>query len=224
MRRQPTSAAKVRSPGRRHCRGVRRTVGGGQQGDHYVVDAESAAGARRRAHRCPVRRRRRASVSEAWSAGRTHPGAVAQQILPGASGRSRPFSTMRRITRMPVAMRADTFPPDGGFAGSDPDMAFRQLIIEAGVDIAILEPLRGVNAPPRSYTQLFALAHQQLAGEPLAGRPLTTGTSGGGGRSRRDRGPVGAAAQRDRALGRPPIHGTDSDQCGAPAIVGRPEV
>jgi len=34
------------------------------------------------------------------------------------------------------AMRVDTFPPDGEFAGSDPDMAFRQLIMEAGSDIA----------------------------------------------------------------------------------------
>ena len=38
------------------------------------------------------------------------------------------------------AMRTDTFPPNGEFPGSDPDMAFRQLIIEAGSDIAILEP------------------------------------------------------------------------------------
>jgi len=41
------------------------------------------------------------------------------------------------------AMRADTFPPDGEFAGSDPDMALRQLIMEAGADIAILEPIHG---------------------------------------------------------------------------------
>src|ERR1700694_3076710 len=38
------------------------------------------------------------------------------------------------------AMRTDTFPPNGEFPGSDPDMAFRQLIIEAGSDIAILDP------------------------------------------------------------------------------------
>ena len=37
-------------------------------------------------------------------------------------------------------MRADTFPADGEFAGSDPDLAFKQLIMEAGADIAILEP------------------------------------------------------------------------------------
>ena len=34
------------------------------------------------------------------------------------------------------AMRADTFPADGEFAGSDPDLAFKQLIMEAGSDIA----------------------------------------------------------------------------------------
>ncbi|WP_040539766.1 amidohydrolase family protein [Mycolicibacterium vaccae] len=41
------------------------------------------------------------------------------------------------------AMRVDTFPADGEFAGSDPDLAFRQLILEAGADIAILEPIHG---------------------------------------------------------------------------------
>src|SRR5712664_1936622 len=39
-----------------------------------------------------------------------------------------------------MAMRTDTFPEDGGFPGSDPDLAFRQLIVEAGSDIGILEP------------------------------------------------------------------------------------
>ncbi|WP_280426177.1 amidohydrolase family protein [Nocardia carnea] len=38
------------------------------------------------------------------------------------------------------AMRVDTFPEDGEFPGSDPDMAFRQLIMDAGSDIVILEP------------------------------------------------------------------------------------
>jgi predicted TIM-barrel fold metal-dependent hydrolase len=41
------------------------------------------------------------------------------------------------------AMRLDSFPPDGEFACSDPDMALRQLIMEAGSDIAILEPTHG---------------------------------------------------------------------------------
>ena len=38
------------------------------------------------------------------------------------------------------AMRVDAFPSNGEFPCSDPDMAFRQLIMEAGSDIAILEP------------------------------------------------------------------------------------
>jgi predicted TIM-barrel fold metal-dependent hydrolase len=38
------------------------------------------------------------------------------------------------------AMRVDTFPADGEFPGSDPDMALRQLIMDAGSDVAILEP------------------------------------------------------------------------------------
>jgi uncharacterized protein len=41
------------------------------------------------------------------------------------------------------AMRTDSFPDDGNFAGSDPALTFRQLIMEAGSDIAILGPLNG---------------------------------------------------------------------------------
>lgn len=46
------------------------------------------------------------------------------------------------------AMRADAFPPDGGFAGSDPDFAAEQLLREAGVSIGILEPLGGTSRLP----------------------------------------------------------------------------
>jgi predicted TIM-barrel fold metal-dependent hydrolase len=41
------------------------------------------------------------------------------------------------------AMRTDAFPDDGNFAGSDPELLFRQLIMDAGSDIAILGPLNG---------------------------------------------------------------------------------
>ena len=34
------------------------------------------------------------------------------------------------------AMRVGTFPADGEFAGSDPDLAFKRLIMEAGADVA----------------------------------------------------------------------------------------
>ena len=47
------------------------------------------------------------------------------------------------------AMRVDTFPSDGEFAGSDPDLAFKQLIMEAGADIAILEPAAYPGPHPR---------------------------------------------------------------------------
>lgn len=46
------------------------------------------------------------------------------------------------------AMRMDTFPDDGNFAGSDPDMAFRHVILDAGCDIGILEPGSGMDLNP----------------------------------------------------------------------------
>lgn len=38
------------------------------------------------------------------------------------------------------AMRVDTFPDDGEFAGTDPHMTFRQVVMESGSDIVILGP------------------------------------------------------------------------------------
>jgi predicted TIM-barrel fold metal-dependent hydrolase len=55
------------------------------------------------------------------------------------------------------AMRVDTFPADGQFAGSDPDLMFRQLIMEAGADIAILEPLAaGARLPEAAQASAIA--------------------------------------------------------------------
>ena len=68
------------------------------------------------------------------------------------------------------AMRVDTFPADGEFAGSDPDLAFRQLIMEAGADIAILEP----GAYPARFPEAnhaMQLRTQRLAGQSLARQP-----------------------------------------------------
>jgi predicted TIM-barrel fold metal-dependent hydrolase len=42
-----------------------------------------------------------------------------------------------------AAMRTDSFPDDGNFPGSDPDLVFKQLIMDAGSDIAILGPGAG---------------------------------------------------------------------------------
>ncbi|MEV6164878.1 amidohydrolase family protein [Streptomyces sp. NPDC052052] len=41
------------------------------------------------------------------------------------------------------AMRADSFPADGEFACTDPDMAFRQLVLDSGSDIVMLGPTTG---------------------------------------------------------------------------------
>lgn len=56
------------------------------------------------------------------------------------------------------AMRTDTFPSDGNFAGSDPDLAFRQLIMEAGSDIAILGPLNSSGGQTEEEVHALAVA------------------------------------------------------------------
>jgi predicted TIM-barrel fold metal-dependent hydrolase len=61
------------------------------------------------------------------------------------------------------AMRVDTFPPDGEFAGSDPDMAFRQLIMEAGSDIAILEPTHPEYRLPEATAAYCTAGNEWLA-------------------------------------------------------------
>jgi predicted TIM-barrel fold metal-dependent hydrolase len=62
------------------------------------------------------------------------------------------------------AMRVDAFTKDGGFPGSDPDLAFRQLILEAGSDIAILEP--GVKmARLPEYTQALCAGYNHWLDE-----------------------------------------------------------
>ena len=68
------------------------------------------------------------------------------------------------------AMRLDSFPADGEFAGSDPDMAFKQLIMEAGSDIGILEPTHGEMRLARSNFGVLH-RHQSVAGQSLAGQP-----------------------------------------------------
>lgn len=64
------------------------------------------------------------------------------------------------------AMRTDTFVPGGGFPGSDPALAFRQQIFEAGSDVGILEPGGGgshflpeVNSAVRSATNHWLADH-----------------------------------------------------------------
>jgi predicted TIM-barrel fold metal-dependent hydrolase len=52
------------------------------------------------------------------------------------------------------AMRVDTFPADGNFPGSDPDLALKQAILEGGSDIGILEPGTGSHFIPEAESAL----------------------------------------------------------------------
>ncbi len=69
------------------------------------------------------------------------------------------------------AMRADTFPTDGEFAGSDPDLAFKQLILDAGVDIAILEPLPGSSLLHEASHAMACAVNDWQCAHWLEGRP-----------------------------------------------------
>ena len=46
-----------------------------------------------------------------------------------------------------MSLRVDAAPPGGGIAGSDPDYAAKQLLIDAGVSIASLEPMCDAQLP-----------------------------------------------------------------------------
>jgi predicted TIM-barrel fold metal-dependent hydrolase len=56
------------------------------------------------------------------------------------------------------AMRTDTFPDDGNFAGSDPDLAFRHVVMEGGSDISILGPLNGSSATTEEEAHALCVA------------------------------------------------------------------
>ena len=61
------------------------------------------------------------------------------------------------------AMRVDSFPTDGEFACSDPDLALKQLIMEAGSDIAILEPIHGEMRIPEATSAFCTATNLWLA-------------------------------------------------------------
>src|SRR4029079_9330433 len=46
-----------------------------------------------------------------------------------------------------MSLRVDASPPGGGVAGSDPDFAAKQLLVDAGVSIALLEPMCDAQLP-----------------------------------------------------------------------------
>ncbi|HXA12242.1 MAG TPA: amidohydrolase, partial [Mycobacterium sp.] len=50
-----------------------------------------------------------------------------------------------------MSLRLDAAPPNGGFAGSDPDFAAKQLLLDAGVSIATLEPMCDAQLPQAEH-------------------------------------------------------------------------
>src|ERR1700728_5157505 len=50
-----------------------------------------------------------------------------------------------------MSMRVDAAPPGGGFAGTDPDYAAKQLLLDAGVSIATLEPMCDAQLPQAEH-------------------------------------------------------------------------
>jgi predicted TIM-barrel fold metal-dependent hydrolase len=50
-----------------------------------------------------------------------------------------------------MSLRVDSFPPGGGMAGSDPEFAARQLLVDAGVSIATLEPMCDAQLPDNEH-------------------------------------------------------------------------
>jgi predicted TIM-barrel fold metal-dependent hydrolase len=69
------------------------------------------------------------------------------------------------------AMRMDAFPPDGEFPGSDPEMAFRHVIMDAGCDIAILEPSAGSAITPEIATARATATNRWLDADWLSSGP-----------------------------------------------------
>ncbi len=49
------------------------------------------------------------------------------------------------------SLRTDAVPPGGGFPGTDPDFAAKQLLLDAGVSIALLEPLCDAQLPEAEH-------------------------------------------------------------------------
>src|SRR5947209_17650847 len=50
-----------------------------------------------------------------------------------------------------MSMCVDATPPGGGFAGTDPDYAAKQLLVDAGVGIATLEPMCDAQLPQAEH-------------------------------------------------------------------------
>jgi hypothetical protein len=98
------------------------------------------------------------------------------------------------------SMRVDAAPPGGGFAGTDPDYAAKQLLVDAGVGIATLEPMCDAQLPQAEHV-LKSTYNDWL---PMSGWTATTRTVAGADRS------VSAhrclSRRRGKSSGGPVIH------------------
>src|SRR5258708_19037412 len=61
-----------------------------------------------------------------------------------------------------MSLRVDASPPGGGVAGSDPDFAAKQLLVDGGVSIALLEPMWHAQLPAAALV-LKATYNAQLS-------------------------------------------------------------
>src|ERR1700745_3116388 len=67
-----------------------------------------------------------------------------------------PVSPVRHFYDTPdsyktMSLRVDAAPPGGGVAGSDPDFAAKQLLVDAGVSMALLEPMCDTQLPQAEH-------------------------------------------------------------------------
>ena len=113
-------------------------------------------------------------------------------------------------------------PPDGEFAGSDPEMAFRQVIIEAGVDIAILGAAStAFTRLPEATAATVAIATNRLAGRSLAGQPQQLARAVARVHLRRRSSSRRPAVREIERVGRTSLHGADPDRRRAATLMGR---
>ena len=187
-----------------------------------MTDHRQSTGTRRRAHRRPVRRLRRPPGAPRRRTRPVHPGAVAQQVLRHAQGRRPDLLRRPRLRALLRDAPRHASRPTASSPCSDPDLAFKQLIMEAGVGHRILEPAAYPARHPRGAARDVGRT-QRLAGQPLAGQPQQLARA----LARLDlpghRGPGGQRREIE-TLGRAPVHGADPDQGRAAAVLGQPQV
>ena len=111
-----------------------------------------------------------------------------------------------------MSLRVDAAPPGGGVAGSDPDFAAKQLLVDAGVSIAILEPMCDAQLPQAEH--VLKATHNDWLADVWLGDNNWHG---------RWRGALSVTAQdptrrrpRDRALGGPSLYGRGLDDAADP--------